>query len=63
MKEFIYTIHKINLKIDAWIIKKKIALVKKQIEFIKGLGNSKFIPLRIKHIIITKWLNTKIKNI
>ncbi len=63
MKEFIYTIHKINLKIDTWILNKKIAFVKKQIEFIKAIGNSKFLPLRIKHILFTKWLNTKIKNI
>ena len=69
MKKFNNAVHKINLKIDAWIIDIKILYIKFQIVFIKFIRNTELLPISLKlKLLNTQWLkkentDTKIENI
>lgn len=69
MKLFNNAIHKINLKIDTWIIDIRILYIRLQIVFIKFIRNTELLPISFKlKLLNTKWLkkentDTKIENI
>ena len=69
MKKFNNAVHKINLKIDTWIIDIKILYIKFQIVFIKFIRNTELLPISLKlKLLNTQWLkkentDTKIENI
>ncbi len=69
MKLFNNAIHKINLKIDTWIIDIRILYIRLQIVFIKFIRDTKLLPISLKFKMLhTKWLkkentDTKIENI
>ena len=62
-------IHKINLKIDTWIIDIRILYIRFQIVFIKFIRNTELLPISLKlKLLNTQWLkkentDTKIENI
>ena len=69
MKKFNNAVHKINLKIDTWIIDIKILYIRFQIVFIKFIRNTELLPISLKlKLLNTQWLkkentDTKIENI
>ena len=69
MKLFNNAIHKINLKIDTWIIDIKILYIRFQIVFIKFIRNTELLQISLKlKLLNTQWLkkentDTKIENI
>jgi len=69
MKKFNNAVHKINLKIDTWIIDIKILYIRFQIVFIKFIRKTELLPISLKlKLLNTQWLkkentDTKIENI
>ena len=69
MKKFNNAVHKINLKIDTWIIDIKILYIRFLIVFIKFIRNTELLPISLKlKLLNTQWLkkentDTKIENI
>ena len=69
MKKFNNAVHKINLKIDTWIIDIKILYIRFQIVFIKFTRKTELLPISLKlKLLNTQWLkkentDTKIENI
>jgi len=69
MNKFNNAVHKLNLKIDTWIIDIKILYIRFQIVFIKFIRNTELLPISFKlKLLNTKWLkkentDTKIENI
>ena len=55
MKKFNNAVHKINLKIDTWIIDIKILYIRFQIVFIKFIRKTELLPISLK----LKLLNTQ----
>jgi len=67
MKKFNNAVHKINLKIDTWVIDIKILYIRFQIVFIKFIRKTELLPISLK-LLNTQWLkkentDTKIENI
>jgi len=69
MKKFNNAVHKINLKIDTWVIDIKILYIRFQIVFIKFIRKTELLPISLKlKLLNTQWLkkentDTKIENI
>ena len=69
MKKFNNAVHKINLKINTWIIDIKILYIRFQIVFIKFIRKTELLPISLKlKLLNTQWLkkentDTKIENI
>ena len=69
MKKFNNAVHKINLKIDTWVIDIKILYIRFQIVFIKFTRKTELLPISLKlKLLNTQWLkkentDTKIENI
>ena len=69
MNKFNNAVHKLNLKIDTWIIDIKILYIRFQIVFIKFIRNTELLPISLKlKLLNTQWLkkentDTKIENI
>ena len=57
MKKFNNAVHKINLKIDTWIIDIKILYIRFQIVFIKFIRKTELLPISLKlKLLNTQWL-------